>query len=405
MIAEKPKITFSRIRAIDVIRGIAIMIMIWVHFVMFFSSFLDFTNPVNSLIYGIMTHAGPYSAPFFYVVSGMSLAISTNRRREKNVPEKKIRSHIIKRGLLVILLGYGFSFLRVFWYMTPEKIINFLFFWDLLHSLGLMMILTYFCARMSIRKRMAILALVIGLTLLVMFTPFFFGVAQRLNVLNYLWEYKDYYFNKPLFSWMFLTQGNIGLFFIEFLMQIFWWGNYPIIPYLFFTVFGSIIGSLIIKCAEEGDFKLLTKYIFYLGFILLGLGFATYPIIQFPITNPWITPWQLDPIFYMLTSTGGLMLFFYLIFRLLDQLKLDSVTFTPAESVGRIPLTIYFLHGMLIGILLEGINLVFPIKNAFIWPIVLIPTVSIFLFFVVLSYGWRAKKYKYNFDWLLSKVN
>jgi len=37
-----------------------------------------------------------------------------------------------------------------------------------------------------------ILTIVIGLTLLVMFIPFFFGKAQKLNVLYYLWDYKDY---------------------------------------------------------------------------------------------------------------------------------------------------------------------------------------------------------------------
>ncbi|MHA1146203.1 MAG: heparan-alpha-glucosaminide N-acetyltransferase domain-containing protein, partial [Candidatus Helarchaeota archaeon] len=324
-------------------RGVAIMIMVWVHFMMFFSHHALFLDISDYIVHGALTHAGPFSAPFFYIMSGMSLTIATKRRRAKNINGKRIRNHVIKRGALVILFGYLFSFIRVFWIFRPDSIINFLFFWDLLHSLGLLMILTFFCLKLSIRKRLIILGAIIGATFLIGYIPLLFGAPEPTNTLFYLWEGVDYYYEKNLWSWTFLIQGNIGLLIIDFLMQIFWYGNYPVIPWISFTIFGTILAETLLKYAEIGDDLGLAKKIIQYCLVFLGLATLIFFLTNIPLTNPWIIPWELTPATYCFFCITITTLFTFGIFWTYDFKRRPGWIFSPAEHVGRIPLTIYFI--------------------------------------------------------------
>ena len=398
---ERYEKIFRRIHAIDVLRGIAILIMLWVHFTLWFSTHALLEGPINTILHGFLTHAGPVSAPFFIFVSGMSVTLASIKRRNKGMEEKKIRNHVIKRGLLVILLGYAFSFMRIFWYIPRpgglERLINFFFFWDLLHALGLLMILGYYCSRLSIRNRIIILiGIIIGTTILC-YLPLFFGQPSN-NTLHLLWIAGDYYINMELYSWTYLINGNLVMVIVNFFTQITWYGAYPILPYFFFTLFGSIVISSLLDAVKKRKPKGMWKYFHLINHPMIALGSVL------GIITLILFPGKVDPAFYCILTAGGAFLLFFIVFNMMDYHQNHSRVFNNARIIGTLPLTLYMLHGFIIGIILEGINTLIPIKQVFVFPLVLIPILVFFIGLVALAYTWNKYNNKYSLDWILSKI-
>ncbi|MHC1591028.1 MAG: heparan-alpha-glucosaminide N-acetyltransferase domain-containing protein [Candidatus Helarchaeales archaeon] len=389
----------GRIHSIDIVRGIAILIMIWVHFTMFFSFDFLFLTPCNFLVYGALTHPGPLSGPFFFTVSGLSLAIATTRRREKNIPERKIFLHVLKRGCIVILLGYAYSFIRAFWFLTPDRIFDIIFFWDLLHSLGLLMILTYFSLFLSTRMRVALLSGLIVAMMLMTYIPVLFGQPLFLPF-HFLWQGGDYHYSANFVAWNYLMSGNIGMILVQFLIQITWCGTYPIIPWIFFNICGTIVAEITLKHGPSRNLNGMTENIMKTGAYMIIGGFiiflSTNLLFSFSVF--------VDSAFYCLTCTGTFMVFYYCFYRMCDHGNAQIKPLEPIEFAGTLPLTIYILHGVVIGIILDGINLMIPIRHAFPSPLVLIPTTGLFILFVLMAFKWHGMGNKYSLDWLLSKI-
>lgn len=393
------KIPMKRIRAVDIIRGLAILFMVWVHFTIYFSHYSLFQSPLDYIIYGATTLMGPFSAPFFFIMSGMSVTIATTNRRKKGVAESKIRNHILKRGMAVIFLGYCISFMVIIYTFSFTRLFNQLFFWELLQSLGLSMILSYFSLKLSIRKRIILIAVVLGLMLFLSFSPMLLG-QPPFNTLYVLW-FGRWYYGEVFSGWGYIMQGAVGLLIYQFVKQILWLGAFPLIPWFFFSLFGTLMGSTIIEIIEKQKYKTHRRKLYYVGSAMIAAGFLILVLSNIPFGGSF----YIDSSFYCITISGSTLLIFLVFYDLYDNKGRESAIVKPIEFVGHIPLTLYILHVVMLSVIFTGINLyLFTFAHIFYFPFDLIPTSCVFLGFLVISYIWQKINYKYSLDWAFAKI-
>ncbi len=118
---------------VDVVRGIAMVLVATYHFVYD----LDFLAgyPVNAvgMFWGNFADT---SAFMFVFLAGLSLALSHQRARMKVGPEANLFPKYLRRGLRIF--GYGMGITVVFWVLKAGVVI-----FGILHMLGVSIILAY----------------------------------------------------------------------------------------------------------------------------------------------------------------------------------------------------------------------------------------------------------------------
>jgi uncharacterized membrane protein len=100
----------SRLQFIDFSRGLVMIIMAWDHVSNFWmqvhgglEGIYPFRNPDLNFLMFMARFVSHVCAPTFVFLSGVSLALSVNKKVERGEPEMNITFHIIKRGLLLIV--------------------------------------------------------------------------------------------------------------------------------------------------------------------------------------------------------------------------------------------------------------------------------------------------------------
>src|SRR5690349_12155312 len=97
----------SRIPALDVLRGLAVVLMVMHHCI---DSFVADPNRTGMLYRGLR-HVGGVPAPAFMLLAGLSAALVLSRERAKGVAAGTRVWSGVKRGLYVLGIAYAF---RVF---------------------------------------------------------------------------------------------------------------------------------------------------------------------------------------------------------------------------------------------------------------------------------------------------
>src|SRR5262245_57100006 len=111
-----------RYLSIDILRGLAILLMIQVHFV----ENLSPREASSAMLYDASEVLGAFAAPIFTFVSGMSFYFWTEKMRtEKRPGTTRIA---LRRGLFLFVAGIVFNF--AVW--LPEDTFN----WDILTLIG-----------------------------------------------------------------------------------------------------------------------------------------------------------------------------------------------------------------------------------------------------------------------------
>jgi len=123
----------DRFWEIDLIRGMAIVIMICFHFLYdlnYFSitQFSLYTGSFFFLAYG--------TASIFILLVGISLTLKYHRLEQK-IPNNQIFPLFLHRGIKIIILGFIITIIT-FWYI-PDRVIIF----GILHFVGVSIILSY----------------------------------------------------------------------------------------------------------------------------------------------------------------------------------------------------------------------------------------------------------------------
>jgi len=279
-----------RFESIDFLRALAIISMVEVHMMIF----LPLYTQKQNLLFAALNWFGHLAAPLFLFVIGVSLTISVSRRK------KQALSHVLKRGIFIFLAGLLFILI---W--NP----------DILHYIGLFIIISYFLLKLNKPLRIAtgILAIILA-PILLMFIDYNSGWQIIGLKLANLWTLKGFFTNLII---------N---------------GFYPLLPWIVFPIIGTVVGEYFltaVKKKKEIEFASITISI---GMILTVIGF----LIHF------LSPIKIDfypaSISYMVLFLGICLLLTGFFFWLLDIKKGFAEYLRPITFMGTVAFSVYVFH-------------------------------------------------------------
>ncbi|HDQ16321.1 MAG TPA: DUF1624 domain-containing protein [Bacteroidetes bacterium] len=187
---KKKKLNSERFVEIDIIRGLAILLMVLGHFLWD----LDYFNvlPINRGVYSALQAFVPQT---FFLIVGIGVIISYKRRKLTPKNEKKYFKYLIFRGLKVLGLGVLLTFLSlIFIPKTP-------IFFGVLHCIGLSIVM---CVPFIMFKRysfiFAVFFILIGclFSQMLVTNPTMLHLVVGLYPAN-IWSFTVDYF--PIFPW------------------------------------------------------------------------------------------------------------------------------------------------------------------------------------------------------------
>ena len=118
----------GRQASVDLLRAIAIGLMVVVHFIENLSGWYGDGRGTFAGVHGVWWLPTGFAAPIFTFLSGMSYRLWLGVQRQRHRDETSIAKGTIRRGLF--LIGLGFAFNVLIW--LPEDIFN----WDILTLIG-----------------------------------------------------------------------------------------------------------------------------------------------------------------------------------------------------------------------------------------------------------------------------
>lgn len=292
-----------RYPTIDILRTLAIFLMVLVHF-------------SENLSGHVWAFAG-FGAPHFALLTGLSYRIWLSSQERKGRSEEEISKVTTRRGLF--LFGLGFAFNILVW--MPEEVFN----WDVLTLIGTGLLLLNWARRVP--------SLVIVVACLLMF-----GLSPLLRTLaDYpsFWTDgdfdPDFTFSDTLLGWL-VT------------------GYFPLSPWLIYPLAGFLLGGLLYDRPEVEQRP--WQQLAILGAVLVACGLLA---LQFRAGLPaalgthFFTGWTMFPPSseYLLTTIGTGLLTISLGHRWIDlnsAVPKASWWLTIATTFSRHSLTIYLLH-------------------------------------------------------------
>ncbi|MCA9078923.1 MAG: DUF1624 domain-containing protein [Planctomycetaceae bacterium] len=305
-----------RYPSIDILRTIAIFVMVFVHF------------GENLSGYGV-PFAG-FGAPLFAFLSGVSYRLWVNGQQRKGVDEELISKISIRRGLFVF--GVGIAFNVLVW--LPEDTFN----WDVLTMIGTALLV------LNLIRSLPLPVPVVMAVMLVLISP----------ILRDMAEYNAYWVNKYYEHDMTLSDITIGFLSV---------GYFPIFPWLAFSLMGYVVAVLMFGDASESDpapgtadddadsvaalrlpFILGTSLVLLSMALLIGRNY-----LPDPIAKRYLGGWHMFPptIEYVCGTLGMALLLFGVLHHVVDR-NPRSRQWTGllriAKTFSRYSFTIYILH-------------------------------------------------------------
>ncbi len=219
----------KRIHSIDVLRALAIVLMIQIHFV----DNLGYSSEHGTLLYSISAWLGVIPAPLFTFLAGMSLFISLSK-----YPPETGRRQTLRRGLAVFVIG------------LVHYLINwgadYLFDWDILTFIGSALIIVYLLRKVNLA---GIVAIILGV---IAFSPF----LRNLSGYNSHW---NFILREYTHAW---TLKDI---FLGWSLQ----GYFPVLPWIIFPLAGYAAGRSILG-GEDSPRRQRAR-----GWVTVGVGVAS----------------------------------------------------------------------------------------------------------------------------------
>lgn len=331
----------SRLHSVDICRGLALLFMIEAHI----------PQSVNL----VTSWSGILAAPFFLITSGLSYDLFLSSRI-KNEAQKYIILESVFRGLfvyLIPLLPYaivGIFFMSSFSYVLGHKYEINIIHWGIFQVIGVAYIFSLIIPN-NLKSKILVLISIFIISYIIK--------APSQQALYFLVEFKP--------------------------------GSYPLLPWIGYFLFGRIIYELHQNVNMIKDNKLMSFSIVFLILNLLmfktsGISFLSSNRVQFPI--------------FLLISSIYLLIF-SLIVRYIDNKHYWLQFMSPIESIGKICFTAYYVHYLLLFILVKSASF-FP--NYFS-PVILnlLMLVIIAMILVKLEQKWRNFNYMFGFEWFIRK--
>jgi len=193
--------------SIDVMRCVAMLLMIQVHF----SENLSPRVPDTAWLYDLSAWLGVLAAPMFTFASGLSYSLWVRKQQANGTGQSAITRSTIRRGLF--LFGAGLVFNVAVW--LPEGLFN----WDILTLIGVSLLLLAFARRIPPG------ALIVLCVVVLLLSP------PLRAVLDYpaYWEHYEFAYNFTV---------------VEVASGFFAAGYFPVFPWIIFPITGFVTGEL-----------------------------------------------------------------------------------------------------------------------------------------------------------------
>jgi uncharacterized membrane protein len=367
----------GRILSIDILRGIAVICMVLVHFpaILFLAGHApgDFGYAASWLVLVVCNN---FTFALFMIASGMAVSLSVHRKRGRGVGESQILTHEIWRCMLLILVGFAFTFQMTYRQYGFHWLV--ILGWAVLHNIGVAGLVTYFLSKTRIRYQLLTAALIFILTPL---------LQMAFSVYN-------------LETYIALGKSSPALYYLAHLFLVSLGSTFPMLPWIGFGVLGCALGSLLAR----GEIMRSIPYQLGIGiaFVLLSqllpriTGLAALPVLG------GMGPEHMYPpsLFFVLSAIGINLLICSLIFFLGNKFNLSSGRWKlPSHYVvtcGQSALMIYIIHYFFV-FRFGAIALGLYGKLNFLQMVVATLFYLVFQYF--LSRGWidflRGRKFRY----------
>ncbi len=310
-----------RYSSIDIMRTIAIFVMVMVHFSENLSGYVP---PFSGL-----------GAPVFAILTGISYHLWVSGQQSKGKSEQEIFKVSVRRGLFVFWTGFAFNILV--W--LPEDTFN----WDVLTFIGFGLLFLNL-----IRSMRLPVVVLIGL-MAVLVSPFLRGLA----------DYKAYW-----------TVGHFecDLTLTDLLIGFTTTGYFPIFPWLAYPIAGYVTGRLVFPNDLHSDDaglvpakpevaigrpKVVSPWpVVFVGTALIAGSMTiltTRSLMPENVTKYFFGGWSMFPatIEYVMATIGMALALFGLAYRMVDLnpniRKLEGFL-KITKTFSRYSLTIYILH-------------------------------------------------------------
>ena len=301
----------KRFASIDILRGIAILLMIQIHFV----ENLSARESSSAWLYDLSSTLGTLSAPLFTFLLGLSLWIWMEREKISDRSKQEFGKVVTRRGLF--LFGFGLAFAVLIW--LPNEVFD----WDILTLLGASTVILYLFRKMSPKT-------LVGLAILVLIVS-----PPLRSFTGYIshWPVDEYVYR-------FMMQDVVLGFFLH--------GYFPLFPWVFFALMGLAVGKYYF--GDKASERLRGSGMPVIGLVLIGLAVLGASLKGYFPGN--LKGFFSEISFYPASTTyligllGIILLGLWILYRSLDdaQLPKQNAVLIFFSRYSRFSLTTYIVH-------------------------------------------------------------
>ncbi len=334
--------------SIDVLRALAIVLMVVVHFVENLSGWYDGGSGPFEGVHRVWWLPTGFAAPIFALLSGMSYRLWLGVQTQRGLSDETISKRTVRRGLF--LIGLGFAFNVLVW--LPEDIFN----WDILTLIGVGLLV------LDVARRMPDWVVGMAAVLIIFVSP-----AMRVAVdYTAYWQagYFDYDFT--------LTDVLLGWLVV---------GYFPIFPWLAFPLLGHALAGWLFAGNHDGRLRHIAAS--GVAGIATALAMtATWDALPAVLTGEGGRGWTMFPAStaYCLGTAGTVTLMVAILHQLLDGRRDDwGWLLDWATPLSRHALSMYLLHHVVHVWPLWVWGAVATGETTALWQVAMPPAVSLVL--------------------------
>lgn len=373
----------QRSLGLDLLRGIAVILMIQQHLISWIWQVPTRQEDVNLIWVSIVllcSTLGGGAAPTFITLAGIgSMLLVCSRLKAQINPD----GLLIKRGITLLILGYILNIITPGWFSWAS--------WFVLHLMGLGMVLTPILRRLSP-------TLLIALALAIFFST---GLVQHaLETPKLLsnhrmagWAVKPESFHQDVAPVLeFIPYGFWRIIIAE--------GQFPIFPWLGFFIIGLVCGLWV----HQQAFKKITVLALFLLAIGIVIGAASFSLKPEEYSLLWRLT-HIPMVFFpssmalscLLLGVVLLIVRWAFLYEIRKPFKENSFVIT----LGRASLTLLFIHVPLFREIGPYIGLYHTLSEAK----ALLFVAAFLMLCAYITRFWQNYHYRFGAEWLLRKVS